>query len=619
MWTPTHTATSLANVYRRAPSALALAALLAGCGSPPVVGVEDDSAGVTTDPDADGSDTGEVDPCPPWPQLPDAIGLGGPLTFGFVDATVEAGLADADYFAGDWPQGCDPDGEGVVQTPCKELLQGAGAAAGDFDDDGWPDLYLSRLGGPDLLFRNLGDGSFEEVAASVGLTETFDGNGAAWVDVDGDADLDLYVTAAGDPARFWFYRNQLAETGAATFVEQAHARGLALDDGLEHWGFSIAVGDYDRDGWLDLYTSEWRPGPSVTEDDSHARLLHNLGDGYYEDRTKAANASMLAINPAGVYAFSPTFVDLDEDGWQDLAVVADNGTTRLFWNHAGGFVEGTPTAGVGIERNGMGSTFGDLDGDGHLDWYVTAIFSPDEDLDCGNPICGQGGNRLYRSVAPRCFEEIAEAHQVDAGGWGWGASVWDPDNDGDLDLVETNGFHVPHGPPGTFFVGDPMRVWLNQSQTLGAMGFEESSTDLGLDHAGQGRGLLVFDYDRDGDQDLLVLDSGQDTRLWRNDGGNQNAWLDVELRGDPDGGNRFAVGARVELRRTPSDPPQIRVVGLESHFLGQGENRVHFGLGPSEAAVAEVRVTWPVVGDQPGEQTVVQNVAVRQTIVIDAD
>ncbi len=589
-----------------------------GCRGPSIPGDEDQFGSTTQIADESDSETGDPFACEPWAEPAQPLGLGETTSLSFVDASAELGLSDIAYVPGEWPPSCDPEGEGWVGAPCKMYLQGGAVAVGDFDDDGWPDIYLSRVAGPGLLFRNLEGQSFEELGVVLGMSDGFDGNGAAWVDVDGDDDLDLYVTSLGDPARFWFYRNTLRETGAASFVEEAPSRGLALADGEPHFGFSIAVGDYDRDGWLDLYTTEWRPGSAPTEDSAHARLLHNLGatgdPGVFEDRTLAAGASMLMKNPAGMHAFSPAFVDLDEDGWLDLAVVSDNGTSRLFWNaHDGSFVDGTPRAGVSLERNGMGSSFGDYDGDGHLDWYVTAIFSPDDSTECGNVVCGKGGNRLYRSKGPRCFEELAFAHDVHIGGWGWGTALFDPDNDGDLDIVETNGFYVPHGPPGSVFTGHPLRFWRNGSELLGEAEFLEGSTAVGLTDNGQGRGLVAFDVDRDGDEDLLIVDAGgpwgTGTKLWRNETGSQNAWLAVELEGR--GGNTRGVGARVELRREVAGPVQVRVIGVGSHFLAHGEYRAQFGLGPEEGPVAELKVTW-----LSGEQTVLRGVAARQTVTV---
>ncbi|PRP96190.1 FG-GAP repeat protein [Enhygromyxa salina] len=605
---------------------------MASCRGPLPAG--EDATGDTSDSDHTQADTGTDDTggddpfeCVPWPASPPALGLGEPTTLSFADVTSAVGLLDTAYFPGDWPPTCDPNGEGWVGTPCKMYVQGGGAAVGDFDDDGWPDIYLTRLVGRDLLFRNMlgegGEPAFLEIGASVGLVDEFGGNGAAWVDVDGDGDLDLYVTSMAIPGRFWFYRNELAQTGEARFVEDAAARGLALDDGLPHFGFSIGVGDYDRDGWLDLHTSEWWPGGSPTATTHHARLLRNLGPdqpGSFEDLTLVGGASMLMLNPAGLHAFSPTFVDLDEDGWQDLAFVSDNATSRLFWNRAShdgadpSFVDGTPKAGVSIERNGMGSTFGDVDGDGHLDWYVSAIFSPNSELECGNPICGTGGNRLYRSIGPRCFEELGEAYGLNVGGWGWGTTMFDPDNDGDLDIVETNGFQVPHGQPNTAFTGHPLRFWRNGSEQAGQLEFAQQSGQVGLSDTGQGRGLVAFDYDRDGDEDLLIVDNsgkyGSGTKLWRNrsdEADSPNAWLDVELDGHA--GNRHGVGARVELQREVGGPVQVRVIGVNSHFLGHGEYRAHFGLGPGDEPVARVRVIWA-----SGAQSSIDDVNVGQVL-----
>jgi enediyne biosynthesis protein E4 len=607
-------------------SALAGLALL-GCRGPSLTLADEGPTSETDDAGEIGETGADPFACEPWPDPPASRPALPPAEWTpiprFADATVEFGLTQTAYFPGAWPPTCDPGGEGWVPAPCKMYLQGAGAAVGDFDEDGWPDLYLTRLVGPGLLFRNLGGQSFEELGVALGLVDEVAGNGAAWVDIDGDGDLDLYISSMADPGRFWLYRNRLRELGEASFVEEAEVRGLALADGQPHYGFSIGVGDYDLDGWLDLYTSEWRPGSAPTEDSSHARLLRNLGGegqpGVFADQTAAAGASMLMKNPAGLYAFAPAFVDLDEDGWPDLTVVSDNGTTRLFWNDGhGGFLDGTPRAGVGFERNGMGSTFGDYDGDGHLDWYVTAIFSPDASLECGNLVCGRGGNRLYRSKGPRCFEELAAAHGVEQGGWGWGAAWFDPDNDGDLDVVATNGFYTPHGPPGTRFAGDPVRLWRNLRAELGVAEFEEVADASGLGQdTGQGRGLIAFDVDRDGDEDLLIVDnggpSGTGTRLWRNLDGDLYPWLAVELDGRAP--NTRGVGARIELRRELDGPVQVRVIGVGTHFLGHGEYRAHFGLGPGsdggDGEVAQLRVLWP-----SGAESLVTDLSPRQVVTV---
>jgi hypothetical protein len=468
------------------------------------------------------------------------------------------------------------------------FVQGGGAAAGDMDGDGDPDLYVSRFEARDLLYENLGDGTFVDVAEAAGI-EDFDGNGAAWFDKDGDGDLDLFISSFD--WRWRLYENQGGSP--PLFVDIGGT--VAMDDGQPHYGFGAGVGDYDRDGRVDLATSEWRGGATLTAETIHQRVFRNLGDDF-EDVTAVLGLSALADNPPGVWAFAPTFVDLDEDGWSDLVVVADNGTSRLFYNdRAGGFADWTIPAGVNLELNGMGSTFGDYDGDGHLDWYVSAIARPEDDP-CAEPPCVTGGNRLYRSEGPRCFEELGRAHGLHAGGWGWGTSWIDFDNDGDLDLVETNGFHVPYGPPANTYVGDPMRAWRNDGPDgTGGVSFVDVGVETGLSaDTDQGRGLLPFDYDGDGDTDLLVLDNGPNSRLYANEGGEDNCWLDVHLRGTQT--NYYGLGARVELTRTAGGPTQVREMGVGAHFLAQSPAMLHFGLGPGTEPVDELRVHWPVSG-----------------------
>lgn len=592
-------------MLRRLSPALPCVALLS-CARPSLVTEETSSTeGSGTETTTDSDDTGTDDDgefCPPWDEKSGPTGLGD-VEVSFTDVTVAAGL-DYRYFPDTWPPDCDPDGNDTVKPPCKMQVQAGGAAVGDFDDDGWPDIYATRLADRGLLFRNLGDGTFAEVGLEVGLDLVFNGNGAAWADLDGDEDLDLYVTSLDDAAdsRFFAFINE-----DGVFTEDAQARGLALENGHPHWGMSVGVGDYDLDGWLDLFTTEWWPGADPTEQTVHVRLLRNRGGeapGFFDDVTAQAGVSMFNQNPAGVYAFSPAFVDFDENGWPELAVTSDLGTSRLFLNRGDGtFSDITFPAGVGIENNGMGSTFGDLDGDGHLDWYVTAIHGVNED--CGDIPCSDGGNRFYRSLGPRCFEEVAMEWGINDGHWGWGTVAFDFDNDGDLDLAETNGFRVPHGKPGTKFADHPNKLWRND----GPAKFEEIAAQVGIEDPRDGRGLMSLDYDRDGDLDLFIV-ATDGPRLYRNDGGDANGWLEVEVRGSTS--NRHGHGVHVRLRRLADSPVLVRQLGVNAHFLAQEEPVAHFGLGPGDAAVAEVEVRFPA----SGEVVVLEDVEPRQRLIV---
>jgi enediyne biosynthesis protein E4 len=499
----------------------------------------------------------------------------------------------------------------ATEVGCDELPPGkcafssvhmsGGAAAGDYDADGLVDLYVTRLIEPGILYRNRGDGRFEDATESAGLARDEGGNGAAFGDIDNDGDLDLYVTNVLRK-RYALYVNERGR-----FDEQGAQRGADVASDARHHGFSPAFGDFDGDGFLDLHLSEW---VQIDLDDpapSHARLLRNLGraaPGHFEDATELAGVHLLA-GPRGTRtSYSSRFADLDADGALDLLVVADFGASRLFWNERDGFVDGTVFSGVGSDQNGMGSALGDYDGDGDLDWFITAIFDPD--YRCDNVTCGWGisGNRLYRNEGARRFSDATDQAGVRDGGWGWGAEFFDYDNDGALDLVMTNGVDFPN-PEAELFRRDPTRLWRN----LGDGRFEDAAARAGLDDRSDGKGLLVFDYDRDGDQDLLIAQHEGRALLFRNDGGEQNAWLTVELQGRAS--NRHGLGAQVRVIPAPGERALLREVSGGNAFLGQSEAVAHFGLGAWTGPLSELRVRWP-----SGREQVLRDVAPGQRLLV---
>jgi hypothetical protein len=549
---------------------------LAAC-SPPLVDI---GAGQRTDAETTAASSGSSGTAEPEQAttLQTAGGTGGsadtevdtaPRVVAFTDVSEQAGLVElqasvriAPFCLLDNP---NAPGGGDWCTP--ERMTG-GIAVGDYDDDGRPDLFITRLDDPDQLLHNEGDGTFVDRAAEAGIVAATPGNGAAWIDADRDGDLDLMVTTVGGATdHLWM------QIAPGRFEDQAIARGAAgLGEAL-HVGETPAVGDYDRDGWPDLFVGEWRPTAAGGEE-RYLRLLHNLG-GVFEDTTLSAGlAGIFTLNDdrgrPGVFFFGPAFVDLDADGWLDLAMTGDFGTSRLLWNdRAGGFVDGTELAGVGTDRNGMGSTFGDIDNDGDLDWFVTAIATGQPNL----------GNRLYLYEGDRTFRDATDDYGVRDGSWAWGTAMADLDNDGMLDLVATAGWVT------MAYSSVPMKLWLGEKHPR-----VDTAAQAGLDATDQGRGLAVLDYDADGDLDVVAAHFGSTPRLYRNDS-TPRTFLRVRVRAggvEPEG-----RGAVVTVQAAEGDAVQLRHIGASTHLLGQSERVAHFGLGDHEGPIARVQVRLP--------------------------
>ena len=531
------------------------------------------------------------DPIPEQSDVP--VTMVTPSATLFRDATESSGLMYVQHEARE-PGNClfdnmsretEEEQRGML---CDAERMTGGAAAGDFDGDGAIDLIVTRLDGHDLLYRNRGDGRFDEVSAEVGLSDwNLASNGALWGDIDNDGDLDLFITTVGD-TRHYLFINQGGE-----FTEEAMERGTAVETGDRRIGFSAAFGDYDRDGYLDLHVTEWRPSQLVGEARAGVRLLRNRGadaPGYFEDVTESAGVAMDQVVSqtqqeltVGTFAFGSTFVDLDGDGWPELAVSSDFGTSRLFWNNGDGtFTDGTLDARVGTAQNAMGTTFGDYDADGDLDWFVTSVYSSSRGSPGGDEEGTKDGNRLFRNDGDRRFSDVTDLAGVRNGSWGWGAAFFDADNDGDLDLTMTNGMLMMPG-----YGADAMRYWENQ----GGGTFRSRSTEVGLDDIEDGKGLLVFDADGDGDLDVFVVNNASEPRFYLNQSRGAGSWLRVTLEGTIS--NRQGLGARVSVNAVGL-PEQIREMGVSSHFLGQSESALHFGL--SDADTADLIIRWPASG-----------------------
>jgi hypothetical protein len=508
----------------------------------------------------------------------------------FTDVTLEAGVAYHQQAPLDAPSNC------IVKKVCPLNIITGGAAVGDYDRDGWPDLYVTRIDASPILFRNKGDGTFADVTEASGLARHGHTNGAAWIDVDNDGDLDIYVQVVG------YDRNLLyINDGKGHFAEEGVARGIAQDDGDLKAGTSVAVGDYDRDGWLDMHVAEWSPKGShdngqvhAPTRQSHNRLFRNRGSdkpGYFEDTTVAAGAELDPLRfdktYPSIFAYSTALADFDDDDWPELAVAADFTTSQFFWNNSGKFVESKATSGLGNDKFGMGSAIGDLDGDGRIDWFVTSI-SVDQGCVLGLCNSGEAGNHLYRNLGGRKFDDVlAEKWGIAKGHWAWGAEMVDCDNDGDLDLVQANGGDYPFTPPGDFYNRDPIRFWRNDRGKM-----TEMAEQVGMIDKRSGKGVVAFDYDKDGDVDVFVVNNAALPILYRNDTIAAD-WLRVRVL-TKDG--RDAVGAKISVKATQFASPQVSHVGIGSKFLSQSESIVHFGVGAGEDPILEVRVHWSDTG-----------------------
>ncbi len=468
------------------------------------------------------------------------------------------------------------------------LLCGGGVC-GDFNNDGFTDVFVV-VGGKhaDALYLNNGDGTFTDHAPSWGVAVKHMGLAAAVGDYDGDGWLDIFVSSAGlngtVPAagKHRLYRN----TGANGFIEIAASAGVQKTSPTIPDGTGATFGDYDLDGDLDLYVAGW-VGPS-----SGNRLFRNNDDGTFSDVSAAAGLPTL-----GIRGFSPRFADMDGDRFPELLIAADFGTSRYYRNNGNGtFTNLTTAAGVGLDDNGMGSTVGDYDNDGRLDWYVTSITSLTQ-----IPNVPGTGNMLYRAVGTHAFAEVSGATGVSQGGWGWGTTFADFNHDGWLDLVATNGWKIY-----AKFVNDPTRLWLNLKDGT----FAEAAVASGLIHTLDSRGLMTLDLENDGDDDLVIFTNHGSPRVFRNNtAGTPSAnWL--RLRFDTSGGRRLApqgVGTRVIV--TTEALTQIRRLDTGTNYQSQNELSVFVGLG--NAVSAELRVEWA-----DGTVTLLHAVPANQRVLV---
>ena len=499
-----------------------------------------------------------------------------------------------DFLDTSWPR----DRTAILAMMQKNM--GNGAAVGDYDGDGDYDLYLlGQEGQPNKLFRNdvvNGSRRYTDVSVALGVADLGLGRLAHFADFDNDGLQDLLLinddTTAEPHPPCRLYRND-----GSTFVDVTPGSGFAPFGYLKG---GACLGDYDNDGRLDVYVGFWfmETGGNNPIFPGYNRLYRNLGDFHFQDVTLDVGLGEFSRD-----SFTCIFADFDNDRDPDLYVAVDHTSDVYYRNDGGFFVDRTIAVGATHTGNDMGVAVADLGNDGDLDLFNTNI--TDNNLNDGRV-----GTTQYNTMQINQLTETGVLSFVDEAGprgvrdayWGWGAEFLDVENDGDLDLYAVNGYDqfLEIFSPG--LVDTPEVLFLNDGTDHFAR-----SAGTGADFVGDARAAVAFDYDLDGDQDLLVTNLLGTTILLENRTPNQGHWLDVLLVGGCDV-NRNAVGARVHA--TVGDTTYTHEVIAGGSYLSGRPHEQHFGLGDA-AVVDELRVAWP-----DGTETLRRDVAADQRIVM---
>jgi enediyne biosynthesis protein E4 len=425
------------------------------------------------------------------------------------------------------------------------------AVWGDFDNDGWPDLYIVKWSAPNRLFRNNRDGTFTDVTGSSGTGDPGNGNAAIWFDYDGDGQLDLYVGNYFPPVDLW----------------HLHTTRVMHDD------FEKA-----RNG-----------GRNV--------LYHNNGDGTFTNV-----APHLGVDDPG-WTLDVGACDLFNTGHLDLYLANDFGQDMIYKNNGDGTFTNVTSHALPIDtRKGMNVDFADLDGDGYPDIYVSNITKPGYLVE---------GNFLWRNNRDGTFTDDAQELGVDDGGWSWGAKFVDLDNDGEMEIIVLNGF-VSAGSrdywfqlgtmattPG--FVVEDAHNWPRIGSDS-ISGYERSrlfvkhgnsymdiAEKAGLTDLYDGRGACIADYDNDGFPELFIANQGAPFLLYKNQPQQRNHWLGLRLIGTGRS-NRDAIGARVTL--IAGEHRWVKWVDPGSGYASQSDRRLIFGLGALKH-IERLEIRWP--------------------------
>ncbi|MDQ8185655.1 FG-GAP-like repeat-containing protein [Pelagicoccus sp. SDUM812002] len=482
---------------------------------------------------------------------------------------------------------------------------GTGVAIGDFDADGRPDIFFAGKTEGGRLYRNLGDWRFEDVTEAAGLSEAKAEwqLGAAFADIDNDGDLDLYVCRTY--AANLLYVNQ----GDGIFVEAAEPAGLGIVDA----SVMAAFGDYDRDGWLDVYLQTNLLDIKVAPHGQSDRLFRNRGDGTFEEVTDAAGIIGASQGHASIWW------DPDQDGWQDLYVGNDFATPdQLYFNRRGsGFTDVVDLVAPYFPYFAMGMDVGDVNNDGKLDLLVSDMLPASREQYVSGMLNMQAKtaadvpshaaaqymrNVLYLNTGTSRLQEAAILAGISATDWTWSVRFEDLDEDGRVDLHVTNGMFRDF--MDADFLARVNKLNVAKRKQLvrtapelreknlafrngGDLQFQSVGARWGLDHAGISFGTSFGDLDGDGDLDLVFSNYDGVPTVCRNDSFNTHRVL-VELRGVES--NRFGIGARLQIETAAGT--QVRTISSARGYLSTSEPVAHFGLGTVDK-IDRMTIYWP--------------------------
>lgn len=524
----------------------------------------------------------------------------------FVDVAASAGLTRTMFY-----------GEGTSATYVTEIM-GGGCAFFDYDNDGWMDILIlggRRLesippGASNRLYKNNRDGTFTDVTEKAGLLDAGWAVGVCVGDYDNDGFEDLFVTYFGQNR---LYRNN----GDGTFADVTAKAGLLYPS--TRFGSGCTFVDYNRDGLLDLFVSNYcdidlahAPRPNLQMPNCQYEgvpvncgpsglplpaffLYRNNGDGTFTDVSRQSGIAVLR----GSYGLTAAAFDVDEDGWPDILVACDSTPSLLLMNNRDGtfrdeaLIRGLALSSDGGQMAGMGVGIGDYDLDGHLD-VVRTHFQ--------NQATG-----LYHNLGKGQFEDVtaqaglaAERRFIN-----WGTCLVDLDNDGYPDILSVTGTVYPELEPvyPKYPRRGPRLVFRNQGNGRFTELGEEAGPGISARHVS--RGCAFGDFDNDGDMDVVIMNQNEAPSLLRNDAPAANHWLKVRLEGTKS--NRSAIGGRVIVRY--GGKVQAQEVMSQSSYLSANDPRLHFGLGAEKTADIEVR--WPLGGIDT-----LRSVAANQFVII---